>query len=96
MVNSTVVHRTLTCQARKDKATHWRSGGFRATFAAVFAVGTADMLTVALSPNTGPSSARAFIRVLAIAFLLLNVKGARAGHYAGGSITWECIGAGQY
>ena len=28
--------------------------------------------------------------------LLWVVPGARAGHYAGGSITWECIGAGQY
>ncbi len=28
--------------------------------------------------------------------LLIGGMNARAGHYAGGSITWECVGAGQY
>ena len=36
------------------------------------------------------------IRALMAVLLVLAGGAVRAGHYAGGSITWDCLGAGQY
>ncbi len=54
------------------------------------------MHTVVLSPKHWSKVARAVMRAGVCLLLLHSVKSARAGHYAGGSITWECLGAGQY
>lgn len=39
---------------------------------------------------------RAVMRSVALVVMLLSAGSSRAGHYAGGSITWDCLGAGQY
>lgn len=54
------------------------------------------MYPVSLSSQYGSALARTFKRWFAMLLLLFAATGARAGHYAGGSITWDCLGAGQY
>lgn len=54
------------------------------------------MPAVVLSLKHCSVLSRAFIRAGVCVVALFSVKASRAGHYAGGSITWECLGAGQY
>ncbi|HNO05627.1 MAG TPA: hypothetical protein PKK49_10075, partial [Flavobacteriales bacterium] len=41
-------------------------------------------------------SRRAMVRAFMAVLLVLTGGAVHAGHYAGGSITWDCLGAGQY
>lgn len=51
---------------------------------------------VSTSPKHWSFLSRALVRSLVVVFLTGMAGSSRAGHYAGGSITWDCLGAGQY